>query len=162
MAPKMKPVWGRLALAFICLFCLAAPAAPLAIGDLVPEISAPDQHGQAFNSTNGYRFLLVATEMACAKSANQKLAEQGTGFLEQQHAAYLLDIHTMPAIARFFAFPKMRKYPQRIILVDTAATLAVFPTRPGRVTVVALTADRHVRTINYWDPDSEPVAGCFQ
>jgi len=127
----------------------------------VPVIAAPDQHGQMFNSTNGWQFLLIASEMACAKAASQKLAEQGTGFLEQHHGAYLLDIHTMPAIARFFAIPKMRKYPMRIILVDAAPTLAVFPSRPGRVTVVALTADRRVRKISYWDPQSEPVAGCF-
>ena len=67
----------------------------------------------------------------------------------------------MPAIARFFAFPKMRKYPQRIILVDSAGALAEFPSRAGRVTVMAVTPDRRVKKISYWDPAGEPVAGCF-
>ena len=30
----------------------------------------------------------------------------------------------MPFVARVFALPKMRKYPQRIVLVETAGTLA--------------------------------------
>jgi len=157
----MKPTLRWLALAAFWLFSPASPAAQLAIGDLVPVISAPDQHDQRFDSTNGWQFLLLATEMACAKAASQKLAEQGGGFLEKHHAAYLLDIHTMPAIARYFAIPKMRKYPMRIILVDSAQTLTVFPTRPGRVTVVTLSPDHRLRKISYWDPQSEPVAGCF-
>jgi len=158
----MKPCVVGLVFAAHCLFSLSALAAPLAVGDFIPVITAADQHGQTFNTTNGFQFLLVASEMACAKAANQDLAGQGTGFLEKHHAAYLLDIHTMPAIARFFAFPKMRKYPQHIILVDTPGTLAVFPARPGRVTVVAVTDAGRVKKISFWDPVGEPVAGCFQ
>ena len=158
----MKPCLAGLVFAVHCLFSLAASAAPLAVGDLIPVITATDQHGQAFNTTNGWQFLLVASEMACAKAANQDFAEEGAGFLEKHHAAYLLDIHTMPAIARFFAFPKMRKYPQRIILVDAPGALADFPARPGRVTVVAVTPDRRIKKISYWEPVSEPVAACFR
>jgi len=84
-----------------CLLCVSAQAAPLAVGDPVPPISANDQHGTKFVFTNGIEFLLVATEMDCAKTANHKLAEQGTGYLEQHHAVYLMDIHTMPACLHF-------------------------------------------------------------
>jgi len=158
----MKRSLFRLILAGFCCFCFSAQAAQLAVGDLIPVISATDQQGKAFTSTNGYQFLLVISEMDCAKAANQKLAEQEASFLDKHYAAYLLDIHTMPTIARFFAFPKMRKYPQRIILVDTSETLAIFPARPGRVTIVAVTPDRRVKQIKYWDPVGEPVAECFQ
>lgn len=157
----MKALIGCLLLALVGFLMPAACAAPLAIGDSLPPITAQDQHGLAFNSTNAFQFLLVATEMDCAKAANKALAEQGAGFLEQHHAAYLLDIHTMPGIARFFAFPKMRKYPQRIILVDSAEALAAFPRQPCRVTVVRLTPAHRVASISYWDPETEPVAGCF-
>jgi len=77
----------------------AAAAAPLAVGDAVPVIIASDQHGEAFQFTNGIRFLLVVTEMTPAKLANRRLTTAGAGFLEQHNAAYLMDIHTMPAIA---------------------------------------------------------------
>lgn len=99
--------------------------------------------------------------MGCAISANNKLAAEGAGFLDKYHAAYLMDIHTMPGIARMFAFPKMRKYPQRIVLIDSAQTLASFPVQPGRLTVLALTPDGHIKKISYWNPVTEPAGGCF-
>jgi len=154
----MKKLFQRLLVAGIFLLCVAARAAPLAVGDAVPAIAANDQHGVAFQFTNGVRFLLIATEMGCSKSANQKLAAAGAGFLEQHHAAYLVDIHTMPAVARVFALPKMRKYPQRIVLVDTADVLTAFPAQPGRVTVLALTPAGRVEKISFWNPAQEPVA----
>jgi hypothetical protein len=148
----------RLGLVFF-LLGVSARAAPLAVGDAVPVITANDQHGTAFQFTNGVRWLLVVTERACSKSANEKLAAAGADFLEQHQAAYLMDIHTMPAIARVFAFPKLRKYPHRIVLVDTADALTAFPAQPGRVTVLALSPAGRVDKISYWNPTSEPVAG---
>jgi hypothetical protein len=125
----------------------------------VPVIIASDQHGEAFQFTNGIRFLLVVTEMTPAKLANRRLTTAGAGFLEQHNAAYLMDIHTMPAIARFFALPKLRKYPHRIVLVQTADALPAFPVQPGCVTVLRLTSAAHVEKISFWNPASEPVDG---
>ena len=136
-------------------------SAPLAVGDPVPAFSAPDQFGKEFNSTHQVRFLLVATEMACAKAADQKLAAMGPGFLEQHAAAYVLDIHSMPGIARFFAFPKMRKYPFKIVLVDSTNTLARFPAQSGRVTVLAVTPSGTIQGISFWDPARELATGLF-
>lgn len=85
---------------------ISAYAGQLVVGDAVPVFSAKDQFGKEFSFTNGVQFLLIATEMACGKTANHKLAEQGAGFLEKNRAIYLMDIHTMPAIARVFALPK--------------------------------------------------------
>jgi hypothetical protein len=137
-------------------------AAQLAVGDAVPELTAKDQRGAEFVFTNGTQFLLVATERACATAANHKLAELGAGFLEKHQAAYLMDIHTMPTVARWFAFPKLKKYPQRIVLVDSAETLASFPAQPGRVTVLALTAAGRIQKISFWNPDSQPVEEFFK
>jgi hypothetical protein len=142
--------------------CVSIRAATLAVGDAVPAIVAADQHGTAFKFTNGLRFLLVVTEMACAKTANQRLAAAGSGFLEKHQAAYLMDIHTMPAIGRFFALPKMKKYPQRIVLVEDAATLASFPTQPERVTVLAISPAGRVQKISFWDPAREAIAGFLE
>jgi hypothetical protein len=145
-----------------CLFCVSAQSAQLAVGDAVPVISANDQHGGKFVFTNGIQFLLAVTEMAPAKSANRALAAEGSSFLETNHAAFLMDIHTMPGIARYFAFPKLKKYPQRIVLVDSADTLAGFPMQPGRVTLLALTSNGHIKKISYWNPESEAVAGLLR
>ena len=154
----MKLKFKRLFVRSAFLLCLSTRAAQLAVGDAVPAVAANDQHGVAFQFTNGIRFLLVVTEMAASKSANQKLAAASAGFLEQHHAACLMDIHTMPAIARVFALPKLRTNPHRIVLVDTADALAAFPAQPGRVTVLALTPAGRVEKISFWDPAGEPVA----
>ena len=69
------------------------------MGDAVPSISAKDQHGTDYVFTNGTRFLLIATERKSAKSANLIFAGQDRGFLENHGAVYVMDIHTMPAIA---------------------------------------------------------------
>ncbi len=138
-------------------FCRAAIAQILAVGDPVPMISAKDQFGTNFILTTNLQYLLIVKEMGCAKSTNHKLADQGAGFLEKHDAAYLMDIHTMPGIARFFAFPKMRKYPERIVLIDTAETLARFPVQEGEVTVLTLTPELRIKKISYWNPDSDPI-----
>lgn len=145
----------------ICLLSLPAPAAPLDLGDAVPEISAKDQHGTHYVFTNGTAFLLIATEMESAKAANQKVAAQGAGFLEKHDAALLMDIHTMPGIARFFALPKLRKYPQRIVLVEKAESLDWVPVKPGHVTVLKLTPAGRIQQIRYWNSATEPVTGLF-
>jgi len=137
------------------------PAGQLAVGDILPAITANDQHGTPFVLTTNIQVLLVATEMDCAKAANRKLADQRAGFLEKYHAAYLMDIHTMPAIGRFFAIPKMQKYPQRIVLIDSPTVLADFPTKASCVTVISLNATNQIQKISYWNPASEPVAQCF-
>jgi hypothetical protein len=141
---------------------LSACSAQLAVGDAVPTFAANDQHEKEFVFTNGVRFLLVATDRACGTAANHKLSDQGADFLEKHQAVYVMDIHTMPGVARFFALPKMRKYPQRIVLVDTAGKLEWVPTQPGRVTVLALTAEGLIEKVSYWNPDKEPVAGYLQ
>jgi hypothetical protein len=133
---------------------LAGPvhAAELAVGDPVPVFSAKDQFGKEFQLPSGRRFLLLGFEMSASKAANGRLAGLGAGWLEQQHAAYVLDIHTMPAVARFFALPKMRKYPQRIVLGEDEKLLAAFPRKPDRITVLVLTPEGKIQEIRYWNP----------
>jgi hypothetical protein len=92
----------------ICLLCFHGVAGTLTVGDQVPQISAKDQHGTNYIFSNGTKYILVAVEMGPATTANQ-----GAEYLAQHVAVYMMDIHTMPSIGRFFAFPKMPKYPAR-------------------------------------------------
>ena len=46
----------------------------------------------------------------------------------------------------------MRKYPQQIILVETAEALAAFPVQSGCVTVLSIMPSGHARKISYWNP----------
>lgn len=144
------------------LWCWNATAASLAAGDPVPAISANDQHGVPFTFTNGIQYLLIAMEMGPATTANHKLADEGVGFLEKHGAVYLMDIHTMPTIGRFFAVPKMRKYPERIVFIDAPHVMDWVPVKTGSLTVLALTPTGHIAKISYWNPNTEPVSVCFQ
>jgi hypothetical protein len=136
-------------------------AAPLETGGSIPKISARDQHGADYVFTNGTAFLLIALDMESAKAANKKLAEQGAGFLEKHGAVYLMDIHAMPGIARYFALPKMRKYPHRIVLMETADALNWVPAKAGHITILKLTPEGRIKTVSYWQPAAEPAADLF-
>ena len=147
------------------IFCVAVavalPAAELAAGDAVPAFSAKDQFGKEFKFAPGLKFLLLGFDMNAGKAANQKLANLGAGGLERYGAAYVMDIHTMPAVARVFALPKMRKYPHRIILAETADMLATFPHQSENITVFVLTPAGKIREIRYWNPVTEATATVF-
>jgi hypothetical protein len=156
----MCAIYRLLTLAF-CLGCFNTVAGTLNLGDPVAPISAKDQHGVNYTFTNGTRYMLIAVEMGPATTANHTIAGRGAGYLEGHGAVYMMDIHTMPEIGRFFAFPQMRKYPERIILIDTPHALDWVPVKTGCLTVLTLTPDGQIRGIAYWNPNTEPVSVCF-
>jgi hypothetical protein len=148
--------WLALLLCFGSL-TMWSRAAELKVGDVVPRFAATDQFGKDFKFEPGLRFLLLGFDMSVSKEANRKLAELGAGWLEKQGAAYVLDIHTMPAIGRFFALPRMRKYPERIILAEKEGLLAPFPHHPEKITVLVLSKSGTINEIRYWDPATQAL-----
>jgi hypothetical protein len=140
---------------------ISVHAAPLAVGDAVPAFSANDQFGNKFEFAPGIKFLLLGFDMTASRAANQKLAGLGTNALEKAGAVYVMDIHTMPAVARFFALPKMRKYPFRVVLAETPDLLAAFPRAPEKITVLALSPDGKIREVCYWNPVTEATNKVF-
>ncbi len=63
----------------------------------------------------------------------------------------------MPAIGRFFAFKKMKKYNHRIIYGDDQALMKLFPKHPKHVTVLRLDGTGKVTRLSYWNPAKEDV-----
>ena len=148
------------ALFFLAVLSASARAGLLGVGEAVPIFAAQDQFGKEFKFAPGLHFLLVGFDMNAGKLANHKLADLGAGWLENHGVASVLDIHTMPAIARLFALPKMQKYPHRIILAETAALLAPFPHQPEKITILELTPAGSIRAISFWDPNvANPILG---
>jgi hypothetical protein len=132
-------------------------AGELVVGDPVPAFTAKDQFGKEFKFEPGLRFLLLGFDRNTSKQANLKLTNLGSGWLDKHGAIYVLDIHSMPSVARWFAMPKMRKYPFRVVLAETETLLAPFPRKPERITVLALTSAGKVAEIRYWNPASEEL-----
>ena len=134
------------------LVTAAVAAETLKTGDTVKGFSAKDQHGLAFELKPGIRFLLVSFDMSTGKKANAFLASKGAPFLNDLKAAYVSNIHGMPAIGRAFALPKMRKYPHRIVLADSVDMLRAYPAQKDKVTILALDPELRITAIHFWDP----------
>ena len=132
-------------------------AALLEPGDAFPDFSAQDQHGADYRFETGTKTVLVAFDMATSKLANRILAAETPEFLDDHHAVYISDIHGMPSIGRYFAFPKMRKYPHRIIVADAEHLLDPFPREEGRVTVIRLDDNAVVESIRFWNPEDDSI-----
>jgi hypothetical protein len=158
----MNSVYLLLLTVLCATFALAGRAGELKAGDTVPAFPAKDQFGKAFNFEPGLRFLLLGFDMTVSKQANLKLADLGAGWLEKHQAAYVLDVHTMPAVARLFALPKMRKYPHRIILGEDESLLAPFPRQAGRITLLVLARDLKIQEIRFWNPATEGLGGVLK
>ena len=136
-------------------FAAAGEAKELAVGDTVPAFSAKDQFGTNYTFAPGPKFLLLGFDMSASKAANAKFAALGRDGFEKLGAVYVMDVHTMPAIGKFFALPKMRKYPFRVVLAESAELLTPFPRQPEKITVLALAPDGKIRAIRYWNPEAE-------
>jgi hypothetical protein len=163
MRPFTQVLFARFAALFLfTALAVSIHAGELAVGDTVPAFSAKDQFGREFKPEAGRRFLLLGFDMGTSKTANRKLADLGAGWLEKRSAAYVLDIHTMPGVARLFALPKLRKYPHRIVLGDDEKMLAAFPRQPEKITVLVLTPPETISEIRYWNPAVEPLAAVLR
>lgn len=113
-----------------------------------------DQHEVTYALPEGVQHIAVAFTMSVGKSANQALAKKGAAYLPAQNAVFIANVYGMPAIGRFFAMPKMRKYPHRIMLADADGLLDDFPQKDDRVTVFDLDANGTIIAIRYWNPES--------
>ena len=113
-----------------------------------------DQHEQAYPIPDDVKHVAVAFTMSVGKSANKALSEKGAKYLPESKAVFIANIYGMPAVGRFFAMPKMRKYPHRIMLADAEGLLDDFPQKDGLVTVFDLDDSGKITQIRYWDPKS--------
>lgn len=153
----------RRAFIFILLSLLAAVglhADAVKVGQRFPALTdMQDQHEQAYPWPADLRHVIVAYTMGSGKLANGYFADQknAASFLPEHDALFIANVYGMPAVGRFFAMPKMKKYPHRIMLADAESLLDDFPQQEGRVTVFDLDAGGTITAIRFWDPDSEEL-----
>jgi hypothetical protein len=134
----------------------------LQAGDAFPKFEAMDQHQQTYQFKPGTKAVLIAFDMTTGKKANKVLAKQGAEFLQDNAAIYVSNIYGMPGIGRFFALPKMKKYPHRIILADEETLLDPFPRQENHVTVVRIDESGVVQSIAYWNPGDNSLNDYLQ
>lgn len=156
---KISLLWawlwrGLMALAFGA--AVAGAAEVYKVGDTLEPFEVKDAKEGSFVYAPGeLAYLIVSYEMAPGKAVNGYLEKKPADYLESHRAAFMANIHGMPAIGRFFALPKMKKYPHRILLADSETLLTRHPIKDGRVTVFSFDAKGVIKEIRQLDPATE-------
>ncbi len=152
--PRLSLIVGLYAFLSVCFL----EGAILEPGTAFPDlIDMQDQHGVAYMLPDEVEHIAVAFTMGVGKSANKYFAEKGGDFLPENNAVFIANIYGMPAIGRFFAMPKMQKYPHRIMIADEEGLLEDFPKKDSCVTIFDIDSDGEIVAIRYWDPESEEL-----
>lgn len=124
---------------FSVLLLVATVANALNVGDSIPTFEIKDQFEKAHKISMDSKTILVAGDKGTSEILRDYLLSKEKGFLETNKTNYVADISGMPSlIAKWFALPKMKKYPFSILLVDEEQTKS-FTKKEDNITVYTLT-----------------------
>jgi hypothetical protein len=153
-----KPSKFVFSLAVLFLFISSAvSAAPLTIGESLPELTLPDQHGDRHTLGN-CKMVLFAPDKGAGEMAHKVLNQSDTAGMTARGIVFISDVSGMPAfVRRMFALPAMRDYPYAVLLGYEKEDTAIFPRQKGRVTVLHIKAGR-ISRIEY-AASSQGLAG---
>jgi len=145
---------------FSALLFVATFANALSVGDSTPTFAIKDQFEKAHTIAADTKTILVAADKATSEIMRDYFLTKEKGFLEANKAYYVADISGMPSlIAKFFALPKMKKYPFSILLVDEDQTKE-FTKKEGNITVYSVT-DGKISDVKYIK-NADELAGLFK
>lgn len=145
---------------FSALLLVATFANALNIGDSTPTFAINDQFEKAHTIAADTKTILVAADKDTSEILRDYFLTKEKGFLEANKAYYVADISGMPSlIAKFFALPKMKKYPFSILLVDENQTKE-FTKKEGNITVYSVTNGK-ISDVKYIK-NAEELAGLFK
>lgn len=120
---------------FSTLLLVATFANALNIGDATPTFEIKDQFEKKHKIAADTKTILVAADKDTSTILKEYFLAKDAKFLSTNKAYYLADISGMPSlIAKFFALPKMKKYPFSVLLVDEEQTKS-FTKKEGNITV---------------------------
>ena len=106
-------------LVLILLFSILSFAETLKVGDAFPSITLDDQFEKTHTVSLESKRVLVAYDKSMSTILKEFLLEKEDDFLTKNKTVYIGDISGMPSlISRFFAIPKMKKYPFSILFLD--------------------------------------------
>lgn len=118
------------------------------VGAEVEPLALEDQHGTIRRVDASTRVVLFSRDMEGGEILKTALAAAPEGFLEAEDAAYVADVHRMPAIVtRLFALPSLRERPYPMLLDREGPATAPLPDAEGRATLVFLEGLRVTRIL---------------
>ncbi len=142
-----------LAILSLALASISSAAEPYKVGDAFESFTTQDQHEKSYTFEPGTRIVVVSFTMGVGKDANRFFEKQPATFLADQQAIFVSNNYGMPSVGRFFALPKMKKYPHRILLADAEHFLDRYPTQEDKLTVFRLAPDAKITAIEFVDPE---------
>ena len=106
-------------LIFTAILALSAVANSFTVGDTVPDITINDQFEKAHKIDANVKTVLFASDKDASDILKEYLLSKEGDVLTANNAIYVADISGMPSlITKFFALPKMKKYPFSVMLLD--------------------------------------------
>lgn len=142
---------ARLALGLVVLLGLAAVARaePYAVGRTLPPLRLPDQHGEARVLDAATRAVVFSRDMSAGRIVKEAVAKAGNDLFDRNHAVYVVDLKGMPGFVRsLFAMPGLRRRPYKLMVDETGAATADYPSTEGKPTVLLL-KELRVEAISY-------------
>lgn len=152
---KLASLWFALLVSLGAVAAAAPAVEKYKVGDAFATFTTKDQHEKSFTYEGGARLVVVAFEMGAGKAANSYFEKQPADFLSGHKAIFISNIYGMPGVGRFFALPKMKKYPHRILLADEENFLARYPAQEDLLTVLSLDDKGVITGIRHVNPKKE-------
>lgn len=126
----------------------------LNIGESLPTFSIKNQFEKAHTLKNDTQTIIVASGKSTSEIIRDYLLKQEGDFLTKNKAVYVADISGMPSlIAKFFALPKMKKYPFSVLLVDEEQTKK-FSKQDDKITIYRVNEGK-ITSVNYITNEAE-------
>jgi len=108
-------------------------------GDKLPNLTYTNQHDEPSPLPEDTTKVLFVADMEASKLVVPILELGGDNYLTSKKAAFISDIHRMPAIiTKFVALPKMRSYPFTMRLIREEKLSDPFPREKGKVTLLQI------------------------
>jgi len=125
-------------LLLMMMFSIASFAQTINIGDTLPTITLQDQFEKTHTVSPKSKKILVAFDKDASDILKEFLLAKEDDFLTKNQTVYIGDISGMPSlISKFFAIPKMKKYPFSILFLDDK-NRNVFSKKEDMIRVYAL------------------------
>ena len=113
----------------------------LKVGANIPLISLKDQHGETHTVGRDARLIMFCKDRKGQDIISEALDKKRADYLTEQNTVYIADTSGIPRlVAKFIAFPTLRKKPYTVLLDNEPSLTKVFPTKKDCVTLLHMNA----------------------
>jgi len=120
------------------------------IGSSIEPFELKNQFGKKYYISVMPKMMLFANEKDPAGMVNSFLKTKPKNYLEQNKVLWVSDISGMPSlVTKWFALPKMRKYPFEVLLSNNEKFAKQFLTKEEHITAMLFDANNTIQEIHY-------------